>query len=64
MALFVAAQSWQVVTQLAAIGQRSMAGGIPTYIPHGALLVGMSLTALIAADRSAARGSPVRDDEG
>ena len=48
VALAVAVQSWQVVGQLAAIGQRSMASGIPTWIPHAAILIGMGLTALVA----------------
>ena len=48
VAAAIALQSWQVVTQLAALGQRSMAAGIPTYIPHSAILLGMGLTALVA----------------
>jgi len=44
---FVVIQSLDVVVRLAALGQRSMAAAIPTYIPHSAILVGFGLSALI-----------------
>lgn len=44
---FVALQSFEVVGRLAALGQRSMAAAIPTYIPHSAIFVGLGLSALI-----------------
>ncbi len=44
---FVALQSFEVVGRLAALGQRSMAAAIPTYIPHSAILVGFGLSALV-----------------
>lgn len=44
---FVALQSFEVVGRLAALGQRSMAAAIPTYIPHSAIFVGFGLSALV-----------------
>ena len=43
---FVALQSLDVVDRLAALNQRSMAAGIPTFIPHSAILIGFGLSAL------------------
>lgn len=44
---FVALQSLDVVGRLAALGQRSMAASVPTYIPHSAILAGFGLSALV-----------------
>jgi TRAP-type C4-dicarboxylate transport system permease small subunit len=44
--VFVAVQSFQVVTLFASAGQVSVAAGIPKAIPHAALAVGFLLTAL------------------
>lgn len=44
---FVALQSLDVVERLAALGQRSMAAAVPTYIPHAAILVGFTLSVLV-----------------
>lgn len=44
---FVAWQSLDVVERLAALGQRSMAAALPTYIPHSAILVGFALSVLV-----------------
>jgi TRAP-type C4-dicarboxylate transport system permease small subunit len=43
--VFVAVQSWQIVTLFAQAGQVTIAAGIPKAIPHAALLVGFVLTA-------------------
>ena len=51
----VAWQSFAVVERLAALGQVSMAGGIPMTIPHAAVLVGLGL-AVLACLATAARG--------
>ncbi|WP_240932693.1 TRAP transporter small permease [Pelagibius litoralis] len=65
---FVALQSFEVVGRLAALGQRSMAAAIPTYIPHSAILVGFGLSSLVlllALLRQAAtlRTAPAGRDE-
>jgi C4-dicarboxylate transporter DctQ subunit len=52
-ALFVLAQSWQYCVQMAQMGRRSDAAGIPMAIPHAALVVGFALIALAAAWRFA-----------
>jgi TRAP-type transport system small permease protein len=44
--LYVIAQSWRFLGQIAAIDQRSMAMQIPMTYPHSALLVGFALMAL------------------
>lgn len=44
---FVALQSLDVVERLAALGQRSMAAAVPTYVPHSAILVGFGLSVLV-----------------
>ncbi|MGQ9368002.1 TRAP transporter small permease [Azospirillum sp. ST 5-10] len=46
---YAAVQSFAFVSRVARVGQVSMGLGIPTVIPHSALLVGFSLTALTAA---------------
>ncbi len=43
---FVAFQSYQIVVLFAQTGQVSVAAGVPKAIPHAALLVGFSLTAI------------------
>ncbi len=43
---FMIAQSYQVVTMLAAAGQVTVSAGIPKSIPHSALLAGFVLTVL------------------
>ena len=45
---YAAAQSVSFVRRVAALGQTSMAMGIPMAIPHSALIVGFGGTALIA----------------
>jgi TRAP-type C4-dicarboxylate transport system permease small subunit len=49
--LFTAAQSWQIVKLFIQTGAVSAAVGIPKAIPHSALLIGFTLTALAAAVR-------------
>jgi TRAP-type C4-dicarboxylate transport system permease small subunit len=44
--VFVALQSWKIVSLFALTGQVSVAAGIPKAIPHAALLAGFLLTAL------------------
>ncbi|MFM9881588.1 MAG: TRAP transporter small permease [Burkholderiales bacterium] len=44
--VFMIAQSYKVVTMLAAAGQVSVSAGIPKSIPHSALLAGFVLTVL------------------
>ncbi|MBM3568733.1 MAG: TRAP transporter small permease [Alphaproteobacteria bacterium] len=46
VSVFVAWQSWQVVTLFWNIGQVSIAAGIPKALPHAAIAVGFGLTAL------------------
>lgn len=46
---FLALQSLAVVERLGAIGQTSMAAGLPMAWVHGGLLAGLALTALVAA---------------
>jgi TRAP-type transport system small permease protein len=46
---FATVQCWIFVSRLAAIGQTSMALGIPMAIPHFALVVGMAGTTIVAA---------------
>jgi TRAP-type transport system small permease protein len=46
---FATVQCWTFVGRLAAIGQTSMALGIPMAIPHFALVVGMAGTTIVAA---------------
>jgi TRAP-type C4-dicarboxylate transport system permease small subunit len=50
-ALVVSVQSWRFVQQMATLGRRSDAAEIPMAIPHGAVLAGFALIALIAASR-------------
>lgn len=50
----VALESLAVVERLAALGQMSMAGGIPMSIPHAALLIGLTL-AMLASLATAVR---------
>lgn len=49
--LFVAFQSWKIVSLFFQSGQVSIAASIPKAIPHAALLVGFSLSALAALVR-------------
>lgn len=49
--VFVAVQSWKIVSLFAQSGQVSVAASIPKAIPHAALLVGFSLAALAALVR-------------
>ncbi len=46
---FLAMQSLAVVERLSAIGQTSIATGLPMAWVHGGLLIGLALTALVAA---------------
>lgn len=46
---YAAWQSFAFVQRVAALGQTSMAMGIPMFVPHSALVVGLGGTALIAA---------------
>jgi TRAP-type C4-dicarboxylate transport system permease small subunit len=46
---FATVQCWTFVGRVAAIGQSSMALGIPMAIPHFALVVGMAGTTIVAA---------------
>jgi TRAP-type C4-dicarboxylate transport system permease small subunit len=46
---FATVQCWTFVGRLAAIGQTSMALGIPMAIPHFALVVGLAGTTIVAA---------------
>jgi TRAP-type C4-dicarboxylate transport system permease small subunit len=46
---YAALQSFYFVQRVAALGQTSMALGMPMLIPHSALIVGFGGTALIAA---------------
>jgi TRAP-type C4-dicarboxylate transport system permease small subunit len=46
---YAAFYCWSFVTRVAAIGQTSMALGIPMAIPHAALFVGFAGTAIAAA---------------
>lgn len=46
---YAATQSFAFVGRVSALGQTSMAMGIPMAIPHSALVVGLGGTALIAA---------------
>ena len=55
MLSLVAWQSFAVVERLAALGQVSMAGGIPMTIPHAAVLVGFGL-GVLACLATAVRG--------
>jgi TRAP-type transport system small permease protein len=45
---FATVQCWTFVGRLAAIGQTSMALGVPMAIPHFALVVGMAGTTIVA----------------
>lgn len=47
--LFTAKQSWTIVTMFADTGAVTNAAGIPKVIPHAALLIGFTMTALAAA---------------
>jgi C4-dicarboxylate transporter DctQ subunit len=49
--MFVAFQSWKIVSLFAQSGQVSVAASIPKAIPHAALLVGFSMAALAALVR-------------
>ncbi|HEX2545983.1 MAG TPA: TRAP transporter small permease [Ramlibacter sp.] len=49
--LFVAAQSWKVLTLFLQTGAVSASAGLPKAIPHAALLVGFALAALAAVVR-------------
>jgi TRAP-type C4-dicarboxylate transport system permease small subunit len=49
--LFVAIQSWKIVSLFAQTGQVSVAAAIPKAIPHAALLVGFALAAFAAVVR-------------
>jgi len=53
--LFVAVQSWQVVSLHYTNGTRSVAAGVPMVVPHAALLVAFALMALAAGYRALAR---------
>jgi len=70
LAGFVAVHSAAFLDRLLAIGQRSMALGLPMWIPHAAVTLGFALIAAIAAwqalgalGRAARRGAPARDRE-
>ena len=49
--LYTAAQSWHIVKLFVQTGAVSNAAGMPKAIPHAALLIGFSLTALAAVVR-------------
>jgi TRAP-type C4-dicarboxylate transport system permease small subunit len=46
---FATVQSWAFVSRVAAIGQTSMALGLPMAIPHFSLVVGLAGTTIVAA---------------
>ena len=46
---FATVQCWAFVSRVAAIGQTSMALGLPMAIPHFALVVGFGGTTIVAA---------------
>jgi TRAP-type C4-dicarboxylate transport system permease small subunit len=46
---FATVQCWAFVSRVAAIGQTSMALGLPMAIPHFALVVGFGGTTVVAA---------------
>ena len=46
---FATVQCWAFVSRVAAIGQTSMALGLPMAIPHFALVVGLGGTTVVAA---------------
>ncbi|MEQ8966689.1 MAG: TRAP transporter small permease [Azospirillaceae bacterium] len=54
LAAFVTVQSVGFLDRLFAIGQRSMALGLPMWIPHASVTVGFALIAAIAAWRGIA----------
>ena len=51
LCLFVAAQSWQIVSLFVRTDAVSAGAQIPKVIPHAALLLGFSLTALVVVVR-------------
>jgi TRAP-type C4-dicarboxylate transport system permease small subunit len=51
---WAAVQSFAFVTRMWAFGSTSMALGVPMVVPHGAVLIGLAGTALVAAGLSVA----------
>lgn len=49
LAGFICLQSWQALTKLGRIGQKSMAMELPMTLPHAAVFVGFVLIALLSA---------------
>ncbi|HMB76019.1 MAG TPA: TRAP transporter small permease [Kiloniellaceae bacterium] len=49
---FLAYQSWQVLTTLARVGQKSMASEIPMVVPHAAVPLSLGIIALFALYRA------------
>ena len=64
MAAYVALQSYDIVGRLIQFGQRSMAAEIPMAVPHLAVLVGLTATALLAATRLILRTADLIIPEG
>ncbi|WP_119461996.1 TRAP transporter small permease [Rhodospirillaceae bacterium SYSU D60014] len=49
LAGFVCLQSWEALSKLGRIGQKSMDMGVPMTVPHAAVFMGFALIALISA---------------